>query len=163
MKLSKLLDECENYGDTEIKNIVFDTARVEKGSLFFCLKGVKNDGHDYAAQACEKGAAAVVAQRRVEADVPQIICEDTRHALSVAAKRYYGSAADRLKIFAVTGTNGKTTTTYMLKAIFESNGFNTGLIGTNAVEYGAPFIPLRLPLPTLPSFTKFLRVWKKPG
>lgn len=147
MKLSKLLDECKNYGDTEIKNIVFDTARVEKGSLFFCLKGVKNDGHDYAARAYEKGAAAVVAQRRVEADVPQIICEDTRHALSIAAKRYYGSAADRLKIFAVTGTNGKTTTTYMLKAIFESNGFNTGLIGTNAVEYGGTVYPATLTTP----------------
>ncbi len=147
MKLFKLIDDCGNFGDTEITNIAFDTSRVEKGSLFFCLKGVKNDGHDYIKEACDKGAAAVISERLIKADVPLIICPDTRHALSVASKRFYKNAADRLKIYAVTGTNGKTTTTYMLKAVLESAGFRVGLIGTNAVEFGGNVYPATLTTP----------------
>lgn len=151
MKLGDIIENCGEYSATEIVKIAFDTADVIPGTLFFCLKGRAADGHDFIRLAEERGAAAAVTEKDAEAGIPLIKVGDTRSALSLACKRFYGRAADRLKIFAVTGTNGKTTTTNMLKSIFEADGKKTGLIGTNSVEYGGIVRPATLttPDPTL--------------
>ena len=151
MKLGDIIENCGEYSATEIVKIAFDTADVVPGTLFFCLKGNSADGHDFIRRAEESGAVAAVTEKDAEAGIPLIKVKDTRSALSLACKRFYGCAADRLQIFAVTGTNGKTTTTNMLKCIFEADGIKTGLIGTNSVEYCGIVRPATLttPDPTL--------------
>lgn len=122
--------------DIEITGLAIDSRKVQSGNLFFCLTGYSNDGHTFAADAVSRGAAAVVVERRLALDVPQIEVDDARAALSKAASAFFGNPSKRLKMIGVTGTNGKTTTTYIIKSIIESAGHGCGLIGTNAVEYG---------------------------
>ncbi len=137
MKLSLLLSGVdEKYADIEVSSLAFDTSAVKSGSLFFCLEGSKADGHDFAEEAEKKGAAAIVAQRKTASSLPHILVGDTRHSLSAAACMFYGEPSKRLKTVAVTGTNGKTTTTYILKSILEAAGKKCGVIGTNAVVFG---------------------------
>ena len=121
--------------ETEITGLAIDSGKVRPGDLFFCLVGRLNDGHTFAADALSRGAAAVVTERALAVDGEQIEVADTRHALAVAASAFYGNPSKRLKMIGVTGTNGKTTTTYIVKSIIEAAGHNCGLIGTNAVEY----------------------------
>ena len=137
MKLSLLLSGADDaYADLEISSLAFDASCVENGSLFFCLEGTKTDGHNFAEEAAKNGAAAIVAQRMTSANLPHIIVSDTRHSLSAAACNFYGEPSKQLKTVAVTGTNGKTTTTYVLKSILDAAGKKCGVIGTNAVIIG---------------------------
>lgn len=132
MRLRELL-QCES--DIEISGLAFDSSKVKQGDLFFCLVGTENDGHTFAADAVSRGAAALVVERKLALDVPQIEVGDTRKALAHAASEFYGNPSKRLKMIGITGTNGKTTTTYIVKSIIEAAGHSCGLIGTNAVEY----------------------------
>ena len=132
---------------TEITGLAIDSNKVKPGNLFFCLVGRENDGHTFAEDAVARGAAAVVVERSIAADVEQIEVEDTRHALAVAASAFYGNPSKRLKMIGVTGTNGKTTTTYIVKSIIEAAGHSCGLIGTNAVEYSDKKLDARLTTP----------------
>ena len=129
--------------DREITSITDDSRKVEQGSLFFCIKGANSDGHDYAAMAIEKGAAALVVQKRPElADMKDhcsengsiapviLLTEDSRYAMAVMSAAFYGHPAKRMRIIGVTGTKGKTTTTYMVRSILEAAGIRTGLVGT---------------------------------
>lgn len=122
--------------DTEVTGLAFDNRRVKPGDLFFCLVGKDNDGHTFAADAVERGAAALVVERRLAVDCEQIEVADTRKALAESASAFFGHPSKRLKMIGITGTNGKTTTTYIVKSIIEAAGHVCGLIGTNAVEYG---------------------------
>ncbi len=122
--------------DTEITGLACDSSLVTEGCLFFCLMGREYDGHTFAADALSRGAAALVVERRLAIDCLQIEVDDSRDALSRAAAAFYGNPSKRLKMIGVTGTNGKTTTTYILKSIIEAAGHSCGLIGTNAIEYG---------------------------
>ncbi|MCH5153912.1 MAG: UDP-N-acetylmuramoyl-L-alanyl-D-glutamate--2,6-diaminopimelate ligase [Clostridiales bacterium] len=132
MRVSELLNTtC----DIEVSGLCFDSEKVKEGDLFFCLVGSENDGHMFAADAISRGAAAIVVERTLALDVPQIEVADTRKALSHAASAFYGNPSKHLKMIGITGTNGKTTTTYIVKSIIEAAGFSCGLIGTNAVEY----------------------------
>lgn len=134
MKLSELF-EVSFGSDAEITGIAFDTAEVKRGDVFFCLCGKTRDGHDFLPEAAGKGAVAAVVEKEQPISIPQIVVPDTRRALALTAKKFYDNAADKLNIAAVTGTNGKTTTTYLLKNILEANGKIVGLIGTNEVSY----------------------------
>ncbi|MBQ4245074.1 MAG: UDP-N-acetylmuramoyl-L-alanyl-D-glutamate--2,6-diaminopimelate ligase [Clostridia bacterium] len=116
-------------GDEEIKFITDDSRKVSEGCLFVCIKGAKFDGHSAAAEVLEKGAVAVVAERDLGIE-KQILCENTRSAYSLLCSAFFGNPADRLEMVGVTGTNGKTTTCFVLKEIFDTNGFKTGLLGT---------------------------------
>ena len=140
MQLKKLLAGVEvlegPQNDLEIESIEFDSRKVKQGSLFCCIAGTKTDGHDYAKMAVELGAAALVVQRRMELNVPQVLVEDTRAALPILAANFYGRPADHMHMFGVTGTNGKTTTTYMLKTVLDYAGEKTGLLGTVALMAG---------------------------
>ena len=100
------------------------------GALFFCTPGLVRDAHDFAPQAVEKGAAALVVQRELDVDVPQVLVEDVRLAVSYIAAAFYGHPAERLQLIGITGTKGKTTSSFLVKSILEEAGRKTGLIGT---------------------------------
>lgn len=132
MNLSEL---CKAAGiecglDIDIKDIKSNSSSVEKGDLFVCIKGIHKDGHDYARDAVEKGAAAVIAERGLDLNVPLILAENTRRALPLLCNARYGYPTKKLKLVAVTGTNGKTTVTHMIRAILDAAMYKTGLIGT---------------------------------
>ena len=137
MKLKELLNGvCECNSELEITEIVTDTRKVKDGSLFVCIKGDRFDAHNCAAEMIQKGAVAVVCERDVGVS-EQYIVENSRNALSLIASNFYGNPSKSLKLIGVTGTNGKTTSTYILKQALESMGHRTGLIGT--IEYDTGF------------------------
>lgn len=143
MKLAELLERLEYkvvQGDTGIKvgEINNDSRDVREGSVFVCIKGAVSDGHAYVREAAEKGAVAVVVEREVKAPegLTLIQVEDTRYALALMSAAYYGYPAEKLKVIGVTGTKGKTTTTYMVKSILEEVGHKVGLIGTIEARIG---------------------------
>ncbi|HEX8053996.1 MAG TPA: UDP-N-acetylmuramoyl-L-alanyl-D-glutamate--2,6-diaminopimelate ligase [Thermoleophilaceae bacterium] len=114
----------------EISGLAYSSGSVEPGYLFFCVRGFKADGHDYAPDAVERGAAALVCERPLGLGVPEHVVPDARAAMGPLAARFYGDPTETLRVAGVTGTNGKTTTTYLLRAILEAAGERTGLLGT---------------------------------
>lgn len=138
MKLTKLLEGLRyqtNLKDIDIETVTGDSRQVEEGTLFVCMKGERFDGHDHAAKAVENGAAAIVCQQDLGLDC-QIIVEDSRYAYGILCRNYFNRACDRLKLIGITGTNGKTTTTFLLKHVLESMGKKVGLIGTIENQIG---------------------------
>jgi len=115
---------------TEISALAFDSRRVAAGSLFFCVRGLASDGHDFAGQAVAAGAAALVCERPLGSGVPEVIVPDARAAMAPAAAAFYGDPTGTLSVTGITGTNGKTTTAFLLRDILERAGTATGLIGT---------------------------------
>lgn len=115
---------------TEFTGIQTDSRQVRPGDLFICLYGLREDGHQYAEEAIANGAVALVVQHPLPVQVPMLIVNDTRHALAVIANHYYDYPSHSMKLIGVTGTNGKTTTTHLLDAIFTDQGYQTGLMGT---------------------------------
>ena len=135
MKLAALaagLPLVEIAGDSglEIATLAHDSRRVVPGTLFFCIRGLKADGHDYAARAVDDGAVALVVERRLDVPVPQLVVTSSRRALALAAARFLGEPTKSLRVAAVTGTNGKTTTAHLLAAVFEAAGLRPALLGT---------------------------------
>lgn len=116
--------------DREIVSIEYDSRKAVPGSLFCCMRGEVTDGHRFAGKAVEAGAAALLCEHPLEADVPQLIVPDAREGMALASACFYGHPEKRMRLFAVTGTNGKTSTTYMFKSAAERAGHKVGLIGT---------------------------------
>jgi UDP-N-acetylmuramoyl-L-alanyl-D-glutamate--2,6-diaminopimelate ligase len=114
----------------EVANLTYDTRRVTPGTLFFCVPGFTRDGHDFAPDAVAAGAVALVVQRPVEVDVPQVLVADVREAMADAAARFNGDPSADLTVVGVTGTNGKTTTAFLVRALLEAQGRACGLLGT---------------------------------
>ena len=148
MRLNKLLERLEyevvqGSDSAEVTTLVNDSRRVEPGSVFVCISGAVSDGHKFAADVAEKGAAALVVEKDVEVpeDVTVIRVPDTRYALALMSAAYFGYPAEKLKIIGITGTKGKTTTTYMIRSILESVGHKVGLIGTIEAIIGERRIP----------------------
>ena len=134
----------ERLGDLDgsITSVTDDSRSVSSGSLFVAVKGERVDGHTYVGQAIKAGAAAIVGQDSVErASVPFVQVTDSRKALGLIGSRFYGDPSAQLAMIGVTGTNGKTTTTYLCKALLENIGRRVGLIGTVAYQIGAERIP----------------------
>lgn len=129
--------------DLSVTGIVYDSRKIEKGCLFVCIEGVNADGHDYLHEAVKKEAAAVLVCKEVEtvSGITVIRVEDTRYALAFLSAAWFGHPADRLKVIGVTGTKGKTTTTYLVRSILEKAGVKTGLIGTIESIIGEEHIP----------------------
>lgn len=155
MKLNTLLGHllvCRNHSseNPEISSLETDSRKVTDGSLFICIKGYTVDGHDFAAQAVEDGAAAVVAERPLDIPVPVAVVPDTRRAAAVLADAFYGHPTKRLHLIGVTGTNGKTTTTHLIQDIFLDAGRKTGLIGTLGMNIAGEAVPLASTTPTTP-------------
>jgi UDP-N-acetylmuramoyl-L-alanyl-D-glutamate--2,6-diaminopimelate ligase len=122
--------EVRGRAPVEITDLAYDNRAVVPGSLFFCVPGTHFDGHDYAAEAVERGAAALVVERPLELDVLQVVVADARAAMAMAADEFFGHPTAELQVAAVTGTTGKTTTAYMLHSILEAAGRRPGLLGT---------------------------------
>ena len=120
---------CDLHG-MDINRIKSNSSKVEKGDLFVCVKGLNKDGHDFVREAEKRGAAAIIAERNVETSLPVFLTDNTRRALPLLYNAWYGYPSEKLKLVAVTGTNGKTSVTHMLKAIFDAAMYKTGLIGT---------------------------------
>lgn len=129
MKLKNLIDVNNNLAELEITDITCDSRAVKEGVAFVCIKGAKADGHKYAQMAVENGASVIIAQEDTGAK-NQIIVENTRAAFAKMSANWFGNPANNLKLIGVTGTNGKTSVTYMLKKILENCGHKVGLIGT---------------------------------
>ncbi|MBP5193136.1 MAG: UDP-N-acetylmuramoyl-L-alanyl-D-glutamate--2,6-diaminopimelate ligase [Clostridia bacterium] len=129
--------ECESVigGATEILGLSLSDRAAEKGDLFFCISGTREDGHDYAYPAFSRGAAAFVCERPLDIKAPQVIVKDTRRAMSLIAANFYGNPAEKLKMIGVTGTNGKTTTCHILRNILTAAGHSSGIIGTLGIFY----------------------------
>ena len=158
MKLTKLLERLDyevlqGSDEIEITELTNDSRNVKEGSIFVCITGAVRDGHDFVQEVVEKGATAVIVEKEVKAPehVNVIKVEDTRYALALTSAAYFGYPADELKVIGITGTKGKTTTTYMVKSILEGVGHKVGLIGTIESIIGDEVIPSKNTTPE--SFT----------
>jgi UDP-N-acetylmuramoyl-L-alanyl-D-glutamate--2,6-diaminopimelate ligase len=120
----------------EVRDLAYDTRRVEAGALFFCVPGARVDGHDLAPEAVERGAAALVVERPLDIPVPQVVVADAREAMALAADVFFGRPTGELEVAGVTGTNGKTTTTYLLHSILAAAGRRPGLVTTVETAVG---------------------------
>ena len=146
--------------DVEVKELKYNSRKVEKGDVFCCVVGTLADGHKYAPQAVEAGAAALVVERKLDIDTPQILVENTRIAMAEMAAAYYGNPADEMVMVGITGTNGKTSTSYMLKAIAERMGKKVGLIGTIRNMIGDIIIDTERTTPESVDLQRILRQMK---
>lgn len=149
MKLSQILKGVKvlnTYDDVEVADVTQDSRLVKKGFLFVCVKGAAFDGHSVAAEMLEKGAAAVVVERDLGL-ANQILVENSRACFSPICANYYGNPADKLKLIGLTGTNGKTTTTFLIKQILENVGKKVGLIGTVQNMIGDEVYPAKYTTP----------------
>lgn len=145
MKLSELARECaretlEIRGDGEVAVPFINSREKQKNGLFFCISGARFDAHDFAAQAMENGASALVVERFLPLDIPQLRVRNVREALGPMCAALYGHPADGVKMIGITGTKGKTTSSYLIKAILEAAGMKVGLIGTTGNMIGGTFI-----------------------
>lgn len=147
MKLVELLNGVEvkeiiGSEHLNITGIAFSSLEVKPGNIFVCITGFKTDGHKYAEDAISRGAIAVIAERDIsELGVTCVICENTRLALAIASANFYDHPEKKFRLIGITGTNGKTTTTYLVKSVLESLGYKVGLIGTNQNMVGNEVIP----------------------
>jgi UDP-N-acetylmuramoyl-L-alanyl-D-glutamate--2,6-diaminopimelate ligase len=117
-------------GSVEVADLAYDSRKAGLGTLFFCVRGEKVDGHDFAAQVIEAGAVALVVERELDVAVPQVVVADARAAMAPLAARFFGDPTAELRVVGVTGTNGKTTTAFLIGEILEAAAVSTGLLGT---------------------------------
>ena len=147
MKLSELLKdipvlETNVDPDLDIAGVSFDSRRVEPGHMFVAITGYAADGHRYIPMALDKGAACILCERRPEGDIPYILVPSSRPALALLGANWYGHPAERMTVLGVTGTNGKTSVTYLLKSVLEQLlGAKVGLIGTIQNMIGDKVLP----------------------
>lgn len=152
MLAGDLLKNCpKEICDTEITAIAYDSRKVSAGSAFVCIKGYETDGHRFAASAAENGAALIVAEDKVDVDVPVVYVSDTRKAIAEMAAAFYGNPSQKLSLIGITGTNGKTTITYLIKSILEAAGKRVGVIGTNQNIIGDKLLLTKSTTPTTPN------------
>jgi UDP-N-acetylmuramoyl-L-alanyl-D-glutamate--2,6-diaminopimelate ligase len=135
MKLRELLvgtDLADVAGDadTDVTSLAYDSDRVDPGALFFAVRGRRADGHDFAAVAVERGAVALVVERHLDLSVPQVLVPDARAAMAPIAVSFWGDPTATLQVAGITGTNGKTTTAFLIRHVLETRRMQTGLLGT---------------------------------
>ena len=150
MKLSALVHHLDSMGtynlcDVEISGITNDSRKVRPGFLYVAIKGYKTDGHNFIKKSLECGAQAIVSEEKFSLDtnIPQIIVRNTRKALSSLSCCFYNNPSQKINLVGVTGTNGKTTTTFLTKSIIEKAGYEAGLIGTINYQIGKKIIPAK--------------------
>ena len=164
MKLSEVLQGLKFevlQGSTGIsfRDIRNDSRKVQPGDLFFCISGAVSDGHKYVQDVAEKGAAVIVVEKPVAVPdtVTVIRVENTRYAMGMISSAFYGKPSEKLKVIGLTGTKGKTTTTYMIREMLERSGIKTGLIGTIEIMDGKQRIPANNTTPESMLLHKYLR------
>ena len=168
-KLMKLLELLQNVSyelvggslETEIVSVQNNSKEIKPGDLFFCITGARFDGHEYAKAAADDGAAAIVIEKDIEpadyGDTAIIRVDSTRYAMGVMSAAFYGNPADKLNVIGITGTKGKTTTTYMIKSMLEKAGHKTGLIGTIEIIIGDKVIPAKNTTPESIVIQRYLK------
>ncbi len=165
MKLSQILNGVKvesNFNDVEILDVTQDSRLVKEGSLFVCVKGNTFDGHSVAAEMLEKGAAAVIVEKDLNLE-NQVLVSDTRAVFSLICSNFFGNPADKLKLIGLTGTNGKTTTTFLIKQILENTGKKVGLIGTVQNMIGSEVYPAKYTTPDPYELQKLFRLMVDAG
>jgi len=140
--LARVAPQPDAVADTLVTGVAFRADEVREGDVFFCVTGAVHDGHDFADEALAKGAAALVVERELPTvEIPQYVVSSTRVALGYAAAEFWGRPSESMQVFGVTGTNGKTTTTYVLDSILRAAGHTTGIIGTVETRIGGQRVP----------------------
>ena len=162
MRLATLIDAVRPLrklgdGDPEIDSVTYSADRTEPGALHACVPGLRSDGHDYAAQAVARGAAALIVERPLEVPVPQLLVESSRVAMALAADAVYGHPSRLLQMVGVTGTNGKTTTAYLIHAVLDAAGLRPGLLGTVEQRVGGVVEPVERTTPESVDLQRTLR------
>ena len=145
MKLTELARCCAEeilsvQGDCEVANPFINSREKQVNGLFFCISGARFDGHQFAEQAIKNGASALVVERLLPLDAPQVLVRSVREAIGPMCAALYGNPARGMKMIGITGTKGKTTSSYLIKAILEAAGMKAGLIGTTGNMIGSEFI-----------------------
>ena len=170
-KLTDLLQNLDykivqgGLDEREVEGIVYDSRKAFHGCLFVCVKGANFDGHKFASAVADVGAKTIVVEDDVEvrSDVTVIKVPDTREALAILSANWFGNPADRIKVIGITGTKGKTTTTYMIKSILENAGYKVGLIGTIEAIIGDRHIPSKNTTPESYEIQEDLAAMEKEG
>ncbi len=130
MRLDELTGEGTDAGAVDVTSLAYDSRSVRPGALFLCVSGFERDGHDFAAPAVAAGAVALVVERPLGLGVPELVVPSVRAAIAPLAARFYGDPSSRLRVIGVTGTNGKTTTAFLVRALLEAAGERCALLGT---------------------------------
>lgn len=153
MLASELLGKnwLREHEDIDLTGIAYDSRSVLPGNVFVCIKGFETDGHKFADAAVRNGAALIVAEDKIEAGVPVWYVENSRAAIAEMACKYYDNPSKKFKLIGVTGTNGKTTITYLIKSIVEEAGLRIGVIGTNQNIIGDKVLVTQSTTPTTPN------------
>src|SRR5574337_503433 len=170
MKLSEFCSclkehkSCD-FAEKEVYGITHDSRKVREGYVFVAIKGHTLDGHDFAVVAIEKGAIALVVGKKTEitSRIPQIIVPNTRYTLAALSSRFYGEPSSKMTVVGITGTNGKTTTSYLTKSIIEASGGKAGLIGTIQYQIGKRVIPAKETTPESVEIQGYLSEMLKSG
>ncbi|RJQ54109.1 MAG: UDP-N-acetylmuramoyl-L-alanyl-D-glutamate--2,6-diaminopimelate ligase [Actinobacteria bacterium] len=162
VRLSRLLEgypSARFLGDAEVEvsGIAYDSRQVKPGDLFFCISGLEKDGHDFLSDAIENGARAAVVERAMPVSLPQAVVGSSRAALAPVSARFYGHPSQELTLVGVTGTNGKTTTTFILDSIYRASGAKTGVIGTVITRVGDQVLPTEHTTPEASDLQRLLR------
>ncbi len=152
----------KEFACVDITGITSDSREIKEGYAFVCIKGVADDGHNYAASAAQKGAVVVITERKMDVD-NEIVVSDTRELYADMCAKWFGNPADSLKLIGVTGTNGKTSITYMLKSILEHSGNKVGLIGTIQNMIGDEIIATKNTTPGVYELNRLFALMKEKG
>jgi UDP-N-acetylmuramoyl-L-alanyl-D-glutamate--2,6-diaminopimelate ligase len=164
MKLARVLKALERQADaadnTDVRGLAYDSRHVEKGDVFIALKGLKASGSDFAAEAIRRGAVAVVSDSPAPAsvDVPWVVVDDAREAMAVLSDEFYEHPSRAMSVVGITGTNGKTTTAYLLRALFEAAGMKSGMLGTVTHMVGDEEISSSRTTPEAPDVQRMFRL-----
>jgi len=161
MRLRELLRVLPAYtvlgeADGEVRGISYDSRAVRPGDLFCAVPGRRHDGHTFTPEAVARGAVAVLVERPVGVPVPQVVVPSVRQALGPLASAFYGHPSHHLQVIGVTGTNGKGTVTYLLRAVLEAGGWPCGIIGSLGAVVGSEVVPLSLTTPEAPELQALL-------
>ncbi len=161
MRLRELLSHLSAYqvrgrDDVEVCGIAYDSRRVRPQDLFCAVPGGKHDGHAFVGEACERGASAVLVERAVDVPVPQVVVPSVRGAMGPVASAFWGHPSRKLEVVGVTGTNGKGTVTFLVRAVLEAAGVRCGLVGTLGAWTGDGWQPLERTTPEAPDLHALL-------
>ena len=146
--------DIEKIKEIEIKGVQVDSRSIKDGELFVCIKGYTVDGHDYVEQAIKNGAVAVVSEKEIDIAVPVIVVSNTSRVLGLIANKYYENPSKKFPLIGITGTNGKTTITYLLESIYNAHKQKTGVIGTIQMKIGHDVYPVANTTPDALSLQK---------
>lgn len=161
MLASSLFEGKWTGEDVEITGITIDSRAVRPGYVFVCITGQNTDGHRFSDMAKDNGASVIVSEHSLDIDVPVIEYEDTKLALAGLASRFYGEPENKLKLVGITGTNGKTTVSYLIKKILETAGKTVGIIGTNEIIVGKRDVGIKSSTPTTPNSLELRQIFSR--